>query len=125
MDIIRDDNTITELQAVPGHRTEAADMILCRNIGELLHKHYPGHLWAVCVDSEGGVVVIKNLRVSANYGYLLKINDLYPFDSGVVRTIINAGGEILERASMARGQSDGRLAGHVEGVKHRKNELIV
>lgn len=115
----------TEFGDSVAHKVELSDKILAKNIGEILHRHYPGHLWAIHVDSEGGVVNIRNLRVSFLYGYVFHIKNLYPFDSQVTTKIINAGGEILERAAIARGKSDQQNSTHVEGVKERKTPNIV
>ena len=115
----------TEFGNSPAHKVELADKILAKNIGEILHRHYPGHLWAIHVDSEGGVVNIRNLRVSFLYGYVFHIKNLYPFDSQVVRKVVNAGGELLERAAIVRGKSDQQNSTHVEGVKERKTPNIV
>jgi len=115
----------TEFGDSPAHKVELADKMLAQNIGEILHRHYPGHLWCIHVNSEGGIATIKNLRVSFLYGYVLHMKNLYPFDSQVVTKIINAGGEILERANMIRGKSDQQNSTHVEGVKERKTPNIV
>ena len=99
------------------HRVEAADKELAMQAMQVLSKHYPGHLWAVHVNSEdqGGVMVIKNYRVSFMYGYILYLSTVYADPK--LKCVIKAGGEILERANMKRGLSERENATVVDGVK--------
>lgn len=103
----------TELRPEEGHKAEQADMILAKRAADKLHNHYPGHLWAVNVNSEGGVMVVKNMNVSFLYGYVLHLTTVYA-DPGL-RCVMRAGGEILERAHMAHRYQGGQ-AQIVEGV---------
>lgn len=114
---------VTELHAVPAHTYGANEEILAKNAADLLNKHYPNHLWAVFVDSEGGILVIKNFSVSYRYGYVLHIAKLDP----ELKRVVRAGGEILERARMKRGSWDGQNAQYVEGVaqKHQPFRGII
>ena len=113
----------SSIHPVEGHALEVADITLAKNVAEALHSHYPGHLWGVNVNSEGGVVDIKNFRISSRYGIRLLLNTLTPFDSRAKRTIINSGGEMLERARMPRGKATGELAQNVEGIPNRHKEI--
>jgi len=121
------DRTETDISAEDGHLADPADKLLAAQIGEILHKHYKGHLWGIFVNSEptGGIVNILNLRVSYKYGYVLHLNKLYPLDNLFKQKIIRAGGEILERANMARSYSTGENAGWVEGVKKNVENIVV
>jgi len=121
------DNTETDLSGEIGHLVDDADKILAAEIGEILHNHYPGHLWGIFVNSEptGGIVNILNLRISHKYGYVLHLAKLYPRDDTFKKKIIHAGGEILERANMTRGRATGDNAGWVEGVKKKVKNIIV
>lgn len=115
-----------EIQPVEGH--ELGDIETAKAVAEKLNAHYPGHLWAVKVDSErsGGIVIIQNYAVSFKYGYILKLARLY-FDPDL-KCVIKAGGEILERAKMKRGWWDGQDATHIDGLpdKHQPvNGIIV
>lgn len=103
------------LHAVPYHSYGANEEILAKNAADLLNKHYPNHLWAVYIDSEktGGVMVIKNFAISYRYGYVLHLNKLDP----ELKRVIQAGGELLERASMKRGSWNGHNATYVDGMK--------
>ena len=80
--------------------TEAQDMLLSKQIGEALEKHYPGYLWMV--DISGGMVNIHNLALHGQWGFRIKLVDAY-HDPGMKKTIA-AGGELLERYNMPRGK---------------------
>lgn len=103
------------IQAVDGH--EIGDVDLAYRSAEILNKHYPGHLWAVHVDSDCGMLYVRNLAFSSRYGYRLKLTRVYA-DPGL-HCIMVAGGEILERANAARGWWDGNVPDYVEGIAAR------
>lgn len=110
---------VTTLQTFDGHTYTANDEILAKRSADLLNKHYPGYLWAVNVNSDekGGCLFIKNFSISYRYGYTLHINKLDP----TLKKVVTAGGEILERAKMARGSYRGGRPLHIDGVadKHQ------
>ena len=67
------------------------DHTTAKNVAEHLDKKYPGWLWAVHVMD--GVVVVKSMLLSGNWGFVLhedKIDNDY-------HAVTRAGGEILER----------------------------
>ena len=69
----------------------AQDHTVAKNVAEHLEKKYPGWLWAVHVMD--GTVVVKSIRLSGNWGFVLhedKIDNDY-------KAVTRAGGEILER----------------------------
>jgi hypothetical protein len=73
------------------------DHILAKNVAEVLDKKYPGWLWAVNVMD--GVVTVKSMLLSGNWGFVMhsdKIDNDY-------KTVMRAGGEILERYNQKRG----------------------
>lgn len=105
----------TTFEGAPGHSVELDDMLLAERIMETLGNHYPGHLWAVHVNSEGGVVIIKNYRISFAYGMVLHLRNVYLDPS--LKRVIRMAGELLERANMKRGQATGEFADKLEGVK--------
>jgi hypothetical protein len=88
---------------VEGSFRETADLALAKRLAEVLDKHYPGHAWAVNVDSEQGIATIRNLRLSGRWGFYLKLADL-GYEGGIEREATRAGGEILERYRMSRGR---------------------
>ena len=76
----------------------ATDHTLAKNVAEKLEEKYPGWLWAVNVMD--GVLSVKSMRLSGNWGFVLhtdKIDNDY-------KMVVMAGGEILERFRQKRGQ---------------------
>jgi hypothetical protein len=82
----------------------ANDLILAKEMADALHAHYPGHMWAVTVQGAQGVADIRNFGLSGRYGYRLRLVDNYSFSDYKAR-VIRAGGEILERYRVPRGQA--------------------
>lgn len=95
---------------------DIAQMELCKQIGEALNKHYPNHLWAV--SWQGGVAVVKNLAISAHYGFVLHVHK-FATSSEMEKAAVVAGGELLERAKMFRGRWEGVFAETLEGADPR------
>lgn len=92
------------------------DIRLAKEVGDVLWKHYPGYVWRVEPDmAKTGCVIIRCPTVSASYGYLLYASTVYQDASR--RSVVRAGGEILERAKMRRGEYNGDSIGHVDGMK--------
>lgn len=91
------------------------DMALATRAGEMLNKHYPGWLWAVNVNSEGGVMDIKNLQISSKYGFRLFLSQVYQDPN--LKCVMRAGGEFLERVNKPRGMNRGDQVIHIEGAK--------
>jgi len=82
------------------NKFDTNDYSLAKNVAEKLEEKYPGWLWAVHVMD--GIVGVKSLRLSGNWGFLLhadKIDNDY-------KAVVNAGGEILERYRQNRGKFD-------------------
>lgn len=94
---------------------EAQDMTMAKDIADTLFGHYPGYMWGVSVKS--GVAVIKCLNVSSLWGYVLKYRDICHDAAYRHKEIIRAGGEILERAKLARGERQkGETVIAVDGI---------
>jgi len=75
-----------------------SDYTTAKNVAEHLEKKYPGWLWAV--NTMDGVVTVKSMILSGNWGFVLhedKIDNDY-------RSVTLAGGEILERYKQHRGK---------------------
>lgn len=83
--------------------TGANDMVLAKEIADTLHRHYPGHLWAVNVDGPNGIANIRDLLLSGQMGYVLKLGNMFSA-SDFGRDVVRAGGEILERFRLGRGR---------------------
>lgn len=96
-----------------------SDMSMAKDIAEALTAHYNGHLWAVTV--RGGVAVIKALNISSLWGYVLKMDDIQHDAGARHKSVMRAGGEILERAKLKRGMySEGSTVNSVDGIKDYK-----
>lgn len=95
---------------------EAQDMTMAKDIADTLFVQYPGYMWGVNVRS--GVAVIKCLNVSSLYGFILKYKDICHDAAFRKKEIIRAGGEILERARLNRGEREkGQAVLAVDGIK--------
>ena len=81
-----------------------ADYDIAKRIAETLNKHYPGHLWGVTANHETGVATVLNLRLSGRWGFIIKLSEI--LDDPHLKKVITAGGEILERYRISRGQFD-------------------
>lgn len=89
---------------------ERIAMMKAKEIGDVLCRSYPNHLWQV--SWQGGAFVVKNLAISAMYGFILPDCDTH---TQLTRNAVLAGGELLERAGMKRGAWDGKPAHVLEG----------
>lgn len=83
--------------------TSANDMLLAKEVADTLHRHYPGHLWAVSAEGRTGLVTIRNLMLSGQWGYILKIPLIFSASEFAAK-VVRAGGEILERYQLSRGR---------------------
>lgn len=79
------------------------DVLTARTMAEYLHKEYPGHLWAVSCDTRTGFADVRNLALSGNWGFRIRLSGIYSA-SGFRKDVVRAGGEILERYKLARGK---------------------
>lgn len=80
------------------------ELNLAKQMAEALHQHYPGHLWGVCVSEKTGMADIRNLALSGQWGYRLKLKDHYSASEWKAE-VVRAGGEILERFKVTRGRA--------------------
>jgi hypothetical protein len=80
------------------HRA-ATDLLIARKTNDILESTYPGHLWSVVVSSKQGVVRIGiPVLMGANWWFIIRWQDMSP------HRVILAGGEILERYGLRRGE---------------------
>lgn len=80
---------------------DARDMALAKRIGETLERHYPGHPWMVEVNHDQGVVYLSiPIVMPRNRKWVIHIDRLHA-DPGL-RTVVMAGGEIMERYDIQR-----------------------
>lgn len=86
------------------------DVLTARIMAEALHAAYPGHFWAVSCSGETGMADVRNLALSGNWGFRLRLQRIYSA-SQFKKDVLRAGGEILERYRMSRGKfNDDQLA---------------
>lgn len=98
---------------------DALDFAMSKTIAEALHLKYPGHLWAVRVRGDQGICTIHNLMLSAEYGYLLKLDKNFSVSDLEWRAVMGAG-EILERFKVMRGRAqDDNLAAMATDISGR------
>jgi hypothetical protein len=101
-------------------RVEAKDatreMRIAKQCADHLHQHYPGHLWAVNVNHDGGTVNIFNLALSNLYGYVLHLTTVEHDPN--LKCVMRAGGELLERAKL-KAKFQGLMPDEVEGMPDR------
>ncbi|WP_299311769.1 hypothetical protein [uncultured Halomonas sp.] len=72
---------------------------VCKQIGQILIKHYPKRRWFVEVSIKGGVAQIQCPSISMQYGYTLHLNKTH---DQMVADVIKAGGQILEMFALSR-----------------------
>jgi hypothetical protein len=97
-------NTPTELSK----NYHSSTVILCKDIADLLVRHYPDWAWAVQPDEFGKVINIFNLNLHSEYGYTIRMVDIMYDPSR--REAIKAGAEILKRFNMPKRMDRTRLA---------------
>lgn len=84
---------------------EANDIVMAKSMAEALHNAYPGHLWAVNCSGQTGMADIRNLALSGQWGFRLRLTDIYSA-SAFRKDVVMAGGELLERYRLSRGRLD-------------------
>ncbi len=84
------------------------DDAFAKSVLEILVPIYPNHGWHV--ECKAGVLIIKHLEASGHrglIGMLRKMDQLPKAGRGLKKEIMRAGGELLERAKLARsGRTD-------------------
>ncbi len=73
---------------------DANEFVTCRSVAETLHKHYPGHQWAV--NMSGGVLYVRNMELSGQWGFVIDYVSIYSA-ADLERQAMRAGGELLDR----------------------------
>lgn len=115
------------IEGHPGHTL--ADTELASRALKILTDSYPGYIWEIGLDEEdlGGIMTVVNKTVNEyifdqNYGYVLKLSRVYT--DPTLNCVKHAGGEILERANLARGRNNGNPVKNIDGVDHNRHPLI-
>lgn len=78
------------------------DYNMAKEMSEILHGAYPGHLWAVTCEGDKGIATVRNLSLSGEWGFVLHLKAMSTA-SDWKRMVIMAGGELLERFNLRRG----------------------
>lgn len=103
-----------------------------KEAAEILVTAYPNHGW--WVEVRQGVLIIKHLEASGRrgiVGMLRKLSQLVGDAGARKRELIRAGGELLERAALARGPrgedpvlsfelDDGKMKRHWHAPLHHR-----
>lgn len=92
-----------------------------KRISECLDKAYPGYGWAVNVNLRGKMVTVQAMRLSGEWGFYLKLDKV--MHDPRLECVKKAGGEILERYRVRRGQVDIDQIANL-GRDFRKNFLV-
>lgn len=99
-------------------------------IGDTLAKVYPGYQWWVRAQANAGYFVIHCGEISSvmatnkPYGMVMHVSKMD--DHGLlVKKIIRMGGELLERASLERGKSRGKVPTHIDGLPKQYQPMKV
>ncbi len=97
------------------------DHLMAKQMAEALHAAYPNWLWGVTCSGQTGMADIRNLYLSAKYGFRLHLRSIYSA-SEWKREVLRAGGEILERFKADRVFTDDKyssmatdFAGRIKG----------
>lgn len=93
---------------------------LCRRMGAMLQKHYPGIRWYVDVNLDGGVSNIRCADIAMAFGYVLH---LHCSEIELERQVVLAGGQILERFAVSRERQAVRDISHI--VKNAKGDAVL
>ena len=76
--------------------------LLVHRVAEKLYEHYPGHGWHVAMSKDFSVIGIRNLLIHSNYGMILHTLEVQ--EDPDLKCVVRAGGELLERAFLKRGE---------------------
>lgn len=118
-----------DLHGAHGHKVELSDQMLAVELSKLLSDNYPGYQWVIAVNSDGGVIDIKNWDISWEWGYRIggKGKTFQSMTHDALRHMaIMAGGEILERAKLKRGKIDEAILPEwVDGITKPQDQPIV
>jgi len=97
VDTLTEEDTVLDDNMTP---VPPAVLALHNNMIKALRKVYPAFkdYWHITVNTEGGIVQIRNLAISGEFGIQLKIVDIDP----EMRLVRRLAGELLERFNVAR-----------------------
>jgi len=87
-----------DLHYIPSGVSTLANQVL-----EALNKKYPGFYgwWNVAIDTKGGMIQVRNMRISGKMGFVMRIVDV----DADMKNVTRYGGELLERYRLSREKS--------------------
>jgi hypothetical protein len=97
-------------------KRERFNLEVAKRCAEKLYLHYPRHHFRIGVDTEGGIVTIAHPLLPATISYVIKFRDL------TEHALMVAGGELLERFNLSRGEFN-RDKWREASKKHRRTAL--
>lgn len=81
----------------------ANDLVMAKEMADALHTAYPDHMWAVTCDGAIGFADVRNMALSGNWGFRIRLDGVYSA-SQFKHRVLMAGGELLERYRLRRGR---------------------
>lgn len=90
------------------------DFTMAGNIARALSEAYPGHPWHV--DVRDGVLIIKHMRLTNKWGMVRRLDNVQHDFKRLKHEVVMAGGELLERSGLARGEDSGDRVMAVDGI---------
>lgn len=97
----------------------AADLLMTGRVADVLQRCYPGHPWMIEVSHKQGVVMISIPLFMGRHKWVIHINTLKT--DPMLRTIMRAGGEVLERYRIPRtGFGLDHFLGALQGIPTHK-----
>ena len=83
-----------------GQVAPPAVVSLHNNMIKALRKAYPdwADTWHITIDTEGGMVAVRNTAISGKMGFYMKIANIDP----EMRQVVRYAGELFERYNIAR-----------------------
>lgn len=79
-----------------------SSILLVKEIGIYLDKHYPGWAWGVQLNEFGHMINITNGHLHPTYGSRIRMEDIMYSPVRLQRIVAKEAGEILERFGMQR-----------------------
>ena len=104
-----------------GQTVPATVVTLHNSMIKALRKAYPqwADYWSITVDTRGGIVQVRNLALSGDFGFVLHINKIDP----EMRKVREMAGELFERFNVARSRGVS-IKKAMADVKANANGLI-
>lgn len=110
----------SKAQEIGIDRFKKQDIALAKAVAEVLMGHYAGHMWQVSACYRTGIVKIRLPFLPQNWHYIIRIDELK--GDPTLRSVMRAGGEILERYKVPRVSGNFTdLLGKVPILKPKRN----